>query len=168
MNKFRKSVLIGITVMGLGGAAFTVQAQKSGEQVQGENRTAMGGHARHGDGKFKERMARHQTELHDKLKLNATQEAAWKTFVGSAAPMTKRTRTDREAFAKLSAPERMEHMLGKMKEREAFMATRLAALKTFYATLTPEQQKVFNESTLRHHGRKGHGGHHRGGHHHGH
>ncbi|MNY77032.1 hypothetical protein D3C86_2168090 [compost metagenome] len=41
--------------------------------------------------------------------------------------------------------------------------TRLAALKTFYAQLTPEQQKTFDEATKRRHGR-GHGGGHGRGH----
>jgi protein CpxP len=53
-------------------------------------------------------------------------------------------------------------MLAQMKEREAHMATRLASVRKFYATLTPEQQKVFNESFGG--GRRRHG---RGEHHHG-
>jgi protein CpxP len=162
MNKFRKSVLIGVTVIGLGSAAFTAQAQTAGDNRPGETRTAVGGHERHGDGKFSDRMARGQAELHDKLKLNATQEAAWKTFIADAAPKPMGKRPDRAEFAKLSAPERMERMLGMMKEREAHMATRLASLKTFYATLTPEQQKVFNESFGAGRGRHGRGEHHHG------
>lgn len=162
MNKFRKSVLIGVTVMGLGSAAFTAQAQRAGDNRPGETRSATGGHERHGDGKFSERMARRQAELHDKLKLNATQEAAWKTFIADVAQRPMGTRPDRAEFAKLSAPERMERMLAQMKVREAHMATRLASVRKFYATLTPEQQKVFNESFGGGRGRHGRGGHHHG------
>jgi protein CpxP len=65
-------------------------------------------------------------------------------------------RPDRAEWEKLSAPERMEKQLALMKEREARMADRLAATKAFYAQLTPEQQKIFNENfmTGRRHGKR--------------
>lgn len=65
---------------------------------------------------------------------------------------------DRAAMDKLSAPERMGTHLQMMKDNEARMSTQLAALKTFYATLTPEQQLVFNKQTMHgnwHHGHHG-------------
>jgi hypothetical protein len=59
----------------------------------------------------------------------------------------------------MSAPERMERMMTMMKEREGHMATHLAAMKTFYATLSPLQQQIFNDNVgrgMRSH-RHGHG-----------
>ena len=53
-------------------------------------------------------------------------------------------RPDRAEMEKMAAPERMEKMLGMMKDREARMSSHLAALKTFYAILTPEQKKTFD------------------------
>jgi len=35
-------------------------------------------------------------------------------------------------------------MLEMSKQHQAYMAERLEAMKTFYAVLTPEQQKVFD------------------------
>lgn len=97
-----------------------------------------------------EKMREHyQTALHDKLKLNASQEKAWKTFVAEGKALRSRAHPDPLAYAGLNAPQRMEKMLGKMHEREARMDKMLAALKTFYATLTPQQQKIFDDSLPR-------------------
>lgn len=48
----------------------------------------------------------------------------------------------------MTAPQRMQTMLDRMKEREGKMANQLAALKTFYNKLTPEQQKTFDNESL--------------------
>ena len=48
-------------------------------------------------------------------------------------------------------------MLGMMKEHEARMAARLAAVKEFYAVLTPEQQAIFNDESRDMHHRHRHG-----------
>ncbi|MBS1170930.1 MAG: hypothetical protein H6R01_1848 [Burkholderiaceae bacterium] len=96
-------------------------------------------------------MAKRHAALHDKLKLNAEQETAWKAFVAGATPPAVPMRMQRDEMMKLSAPERAEKMLAFMKERQAHMETRLAALKKFYAVLTPEQQKVFDAEIGAHH-----------------
>lgn len=97
-------------------------------------------------GRYAERMERYRAELHDKLKLTPQQENAWRTFTertkAAAAPWP---RDERAELASLTAPERMERMLARMKEFEGRMAERLAAVKEFYAVLTPEQRKVFDE-----------------------
>lgn len=160
MIKFGKNLLIGVAVLGLGSAAFVTNAQTGAAEQSGHHHRAAGGHKWHGDKKtpeqIKERIAKRQTELHDKLKLNANQESAWKTYVASMAPAASGKRPDRAEWEKLSVPERMEKQLARMNEREARMTSRLAAIKTFYATLTPEQQKIFNENfhKRRYHGKK--------------
>ena len=94
-------------------------------------------------------------------KLTGTQEAAWKTYIAAATPPAPPARPDRAQWEKLSAPERMEKMMTMMKEREGHMATHLAAMKTFYATLSPLQQQIFNDNVGG--GMRGHGhGHGRG------
>ncbi|CAN5866266.1 hypothetical protein BH11PSE12_BH11PSE12_06490 [soil metagenome] len=98
--------------------------------------------------------AKHLTELHAKLKLTAAQEPAWKSFTDATAVSTMPTPPDRQAMEKLTTPERMEKMLERSKEHQSTMQNHLAALKTFYAALTPEQQKMFDESH-RGMGRKG-------------
>lgn len=107
--------------------------------------------------KFAERIAQHQQKLHDKLKITPAQEAAWKTFTAKTTPTAPMNRPSRDEIAKLSAPEHMERMLGMMKEGEARLNARLAAVKEFYAVLTPEQQTIFNEQFKHMHRHRHHG-----------
>jgi protein CpxP len=151
MNKFRKSLLIGATALSVGSSAFIANAQTApAEQNHGDRAT--GEHHRHGGAKspeqMKEKMARRQAELRDKLNLNASQQSAWNLFAAAITPSGDWKRPDRAEWKNLSAPERLEKQLAMLKEREARMTSVLAATKTFYATLTPEQQKIFNENFM--------------------
>jgi protein CpxP len=151
MNKFRKSLLIGATILSLGSSAFIANAQTApAEQSPGDRAT--GGHHRHGGAKspeqMKEKMAKRQAELRDKLNLNASQQSAWNLFTAAIMPSGDWKRPDRAEWQNLSAPERLEKQLAMLKEREARMTSVLAATKTFYATLTPEQQKIFNDNFM--------------------
>lgn len=140
--------------------ATAVHAAPAAPEQGNPDRGAMQGmhHGRDG-GDFKERVARRQAALHDKLKLAGSQEAAWNTYISAATPPARPARPDRAQWEKMSAPERMERMMTMMKEREGHMATHLAAMKTFYATLSPLQQQIFNDNVgrgMRSH-RHGHG-----------
>lgn len=99
--------------------------------------------------KMQDRMAKHRAEIHDKLKLSAAQEPAWKTFVEATTPGIRPAAPDRKEMEKLNTPERMEKMLERFKEHQSKMEQHLAALKTFYAVLTPEQQRIFDDSHRR-------------------
>jgi hypothetical protein len=71
---------------------------------------------------------------------------------------------DRAEFAKLTTPERLERMQTRQAERSAMFAKRAEATKSFYAALSPEQQKTFDAESMRHgprgkHGHRGHPGH---------
>jgi protein CpxP len=118
-----------------------------------------------GPGMGKEHMdqmyERRTTELHKRLKLNAEQEKAWKTFVAKEDALRPKDRLDRKELAKLDAPQRMEKVLDHMHEREKRMTGMLASLKDFYAVLTPQQQKTFDEfmpGSGAHHMRRSGGG----------
>lgn len=174
MNTFRKSLLIGLTVIGMGAASVGVQAQEAAAQVTAQ---AAAQHSRptpeQRAGKMAERMARHQAKLHDKLKITAAQEPAWNAFLaaGKAQQGQQGQRPQRGEFARLSAPERLEKWIAMSKQRIGMQESRLASLKTFYAVLTPEQQKTFNDSVPGghrgghgHRGWGGHGGDHGGQH----
>lgn len=152
MNTFGKSLLIGLTVLGMGTATLAAHAEDA-RQEHGRM------HEGHG-AQFAEHMAKRQALLHDKLKLSAAQEPAWAAFTAAAAPKAHGARPERAAMAKMTAPERMEKWIAMSKERIAAQESRLAALKTFYAVLTPEQQKVFDDSVPggAHGGRHGHRG----------
>ena len=104
---------------------------------------------------------RRQARLKELLKLTPDQAGSWTTFAAAikvpADLMAKRP--DFSELAKLSTPERIDKMQAlhaqHASEMNAVMEKRGAATKAFYATLTPEQQKVFDTSTLPHRGPDG-------------
>ncbi|MES2072460.1 MAG: Spy/CpxP family protein refolding chaperone [Pseudomonadota bacterium] len=147
MKSLKNKFFIGLTALTMAAGAYAQSSSAPAASAPATARHGQGGmdHAQSVE-KMQERMARHQAQLHDKLKLTAAQEPAWKTFVASMTPSSMPAREDRKALAKLSTPELMEKHLQMMKEHQARMEARLADLKTFYAVLTPEQQKVFDEA----------------------
>lgn len=128
-----------LLVSGLAALAVPALAQPGGGC--GPMEGGWGGFREHRD----ERMQQHQKALHDALKLSPEQEGAWKKFSESMQPPAKAERGKPEEGAKLTMPERAEKMLELAKQRQERMGEHLAALKTFYATLTPEQKKTFDE-----------------------
>jgi Spy/CpxP family protein refolding chaperone len=161
MNTLRKNVLIALTVLGMGSTALAVQAQTAAP----EGRYTHAATQEQRMAKWGEHFAKRQARLHDALKLNASQEQAWSAYQAAVKPQPGALgmHGDRAEWAALSAPARMEKMIAMQLQRTAMMESHLAALKTFYAVLTPAQQKVFDENT-RGGGRDGHPGHRRGGH----
>ena len=97
--------------------------------------------------------------LKSDLKLNASQEASWTEWVGKIKGDYKgweEQRKNVESCASLPALDRMEKMLAFSKEHIARQEVRLAATKTFYATLSPEQRQTFDkEFKFEHHERFG-------------
>jgi hypothetical protein len=113
--------------------------------------------------RMKEHFQRAAAQLHDKLKLNASQEAAWNTYLQAMTPPPRGPRPDRGQWENMTAVQRMEKHLAMMQEHEAQMSKRLDATKTFYGQLNPDQQKTFDTETARimksmhgMHGGKGH------------
>ncbi|MGS5089782.1 Spy/CpxP family protein refolding chaperone [Hydrogenophaga sp. A37] len=105
--------------------------------------------------KMQKRHAEHQAQLKTTLKITAAQEPAWNAYVAGTAPTPRMGKTQREDWAKLTTPQRLDKMQVHKAERDAQMSKRIDTVKTFYATLTPEQQKVFDT--------QGHSGFHRAG-----
>jgi periplasmic protein CpxP/Spy len=91
---------------------------------------------------FKKRM----DELHGKLKLSKAQEGAWGAFLDQSKPPAPPPRPDREQFAALKTPERLDKMLEMQRAHLDRQAERAAAVKRFYSQLNPSQQKVFDDS----------------------
>ena len=92
-----------------------------------------------------ERMAQHHKTLHDALKLTPDQDLAWKKLMDSEHPMAKPEPRNSEEWAKLTTPERADKMVERMREQQSRMFEHVAALKEFYAVLTPEQKKTFDD-----------------------
>lgn len=139
MKKLIQALALAGVMVAASGAAF---AQMDGGM--------MGHGGKHGDpAKMEQMHAKHLAAIKAKLKITASQEAAWNTFAASmkpAADMGKRP--DRAEMEKLSTPERLDKMRAMHKERmatmDAAMDKRTEATKAFYAVLTPEQQKTFD------------------------
>lgn len=117
--------------------------------------------------RMQERMAKRMAALKQKLQITAAQEGAWNTFVSALKP-TSMQRPDRRQmraeFEKMTTPERIDRMRAMRSARMAEMDKRADATKTFYAALTAEQKKTFDEVSARMFKRGGHRGHHGGGH----
>lgn len=97
-----------------------------------------------------QRHSAHLADLKSKLKLEASQEAAWKTFAEAMQPPALPAgRLDRAALEKMSTPERIDQMQAWHTQREADMKKRGDATKAFYAALSTEQKKTFDAETAR-------------------
>lgn len=141
-------------------AAAPVAAEQAlkGPQAKGDSQ---GKHRADRMAKMQKRMAERQAKLKAELKLAPEQEAAWSAFVARTAPelrMGGKDRAQREDWSKMTTPERLDKMQARHAERGEKMAERIDATKSFYATLTPEQQKTFDTQSMR-----ATGGKHRGG-----
>lgn len=93
------------------------------------------------------RMAKQHSErlkrLHDTLKLQPEQEAHWQKF--QAALEVPADRGGRPVTQATDTPSRMEQMKEQHQQSGKVLDAHLEAVKTFYATLTPEQKKIFDE-----------------------
>lgn len=101
----------------------------------------MGSHQEH----HAKMMEQHHKQLHDALKLTPEQEPGWTKLMESEQPRPGLSGGKPDDWAKLNAPERAEKMLELSKARQVQMAEHVTALKAFYATLAPEQQKAFED-----------------------
>ncbi|WP_343650301.1 Spy/CpxP family protein refolding chaperone [Herbaspirillum sp.] len=160
MLTFKNRILAGIAAVSISAVTLSAFAQMPPGGPQG--------HAPSPEqiAKFEQMRAKHQAQLHDKLKITAAQEAGWKLFLDKTkpGPFDRAARPNKEEWAKLSTPERLDKQLDMMRKRESFAEQRIAATKEFYATLSPEQQKTFDAEFAKmqhhrweqmHHGQRG-------------
>ena len=99
--------------------------------------------------RMQEHMGQRAADIKAKLKLSAEQEGAWAAYIAAMKPPANIQRPDRAEIDKLTTPERLDKMRELRKQRDAEMDKREAATRTFYATLTPEQKKIFDANTGR-------------------
>lgn len=146
-------------------AAFAAAAQAPVTPVAtpSAGTVAERGHYRPHDGKFFERMQERRTkqltELKAKLRLDPAQEGAWSAFTAATQPPARPAdrATARAEFEKMTTPQRLDRMQARQAERTARFAARADATRSFYATLSPEQQKTFDAESLPLGPRGGHG-----------
>jgi protein CpxP len=104
------------------------------------------------DAKREEMRGKHQQKFLDDMKvflqLQPAQEAAWQSFSASMkTPHQRPARPSKVEIEKMTTPERIDKMMAIKQEKDAEMAKRMNAIRGFYATLTPAQQKVFDTQT---------------------
>lgn len=156
-NAFMKSVFKPWLLAGLlATAGFSVLAK-----APAAGDCAMHGGMSHGymgqwDGsRMQAHMDKRNAALKAQLKLTPAQEGAWTSYTAALKPPADMMgqRTDYAELAKLPTPERIDKMKALRTERmnamNAVMDKHAEATKAFYATLTPEQQKVFDANTMR-------------------
>ena len=110
-----------------------------------------------------ENRAKRLQELKVFLQLQDNQEADWSTFSAALqSPMARPPLMNPAEMEKLTTPERIDKMMAMKAAREAQINSRMNATKTFYASLNPQQQKVFDTHASRAMKRHGMGPGHRG------
>lgn len=141
-----------------GGLALPAQARDGG----GDCMMRQGPRSEQMQQRMTQRMEQRQTALKADLKLTPEQEPAWQSFVQAMKPPTPPMRPNPAELEAMTTPQRLEHMKTRRAEREAHLNQRMQAIQTFYAALTPAQQKVFDaQKPMRSHGH-GHGHRHGG------
>jgi periplasmic protein CpxP/Spy len=90
-------------------------------------------------------------DIHDTLRLRPDQERAWQSFYQANQPDPQDETRHRNAFERMSslrAPQRFDLSVQMMRSDLEALERRANALKSFYATLSPEQQAIFDRETL--------------------
>jgi protein CpxP len=115
--------------------------------------------------RMQQKMAERQAAFKAELKLTPEQEPAWNAFIARTQPQARPAREgSREDWSRLTTPQRLDKMQALKVERDAAMAKRVDAIKSFYASLNADQQKVFDSKHMSGFQRagmhRGHGKHH--------
>jgi hypothetical protein len=91
------------------------------------------------------------SSLHDALHLTAAQEDGWRSYRAAITPDSStdaRRRSAAMMMGTLTTPRRIDLINAEMEEDFAAMRHQGQAVKAFYATLTPGQQRTFDRQTL--------------------
>ena len=114
MNTVRKSIVVALATLGLGGAAVAASDSGTAPAAGGCHWGAFGSHGANSA----ERMAKRQAALHDKLGLSTMQEAAWKTYTDKLQSLVPTAPAAAPAVA-TTAPERADRMVARCKPRNS-------------------------------------------------
>lgn len=99
-------------------------------------------------GRHFESMEKKLQEMHSSLKLDAGQEKAWSDWMAKIKENRmdwQEKRKQFESWENLPAIERMEKHLAFARQRLSREEEKLAATKTFYAVLSPDQKQIFDK-----------------------
>jgi hypothetical protein len=88
--------------------------------------------------------------LHDGLHLSAAQEDGWRAYVAAIAPdpaADARHRETSRMMPSLPTPRRVDLINAEVDAEAAMVHRQGNAVKAFYASLTPDQQRTFDRQT---------------------
>lgn len=149
-GSFAKRALMVGMLAGSGFLAASTYAMSDGDSAPKGGCEARHGHQGHS--RWEEHRTKHLSVLKEELKLAPGQEAAWNTFAGASQPAARAVGVDRQAqrdeFAKLNTPQRLDKILAMSDLRHARVLERVQATKAFYAQLSPEQRSVFDAEAM--------------------
>jgi len=141
--KTTKAVIATVLATVFAGATVTAIAQNTGAQGEPRNaQTAQRGGA--ADPARQAEMQKRMDRLKTLLQITPAQEAAWKAYTARVEPTPPKAPAANEDWSKLTTPQRLEKMQALHDARHAEMNKRIEATKSFYAQLTPAQQKSFD------------------------
>lgn len=99
--------------------------------------------------------------LHDALHLTSAQEEGWRGYVAAISPDPAADARHREAarmLPSLPTPRRVDLINAQVDADAAMVHRQGTAVKAFYASLTPEQQRTFDRQTAQQGGGQPQGG----------
>lgn len=151
-----------VALAAVASVAFAVQAQDQAPPAPGaghspEQRAAW----------MHDRQEAHAKALHAILNLRPDQEAAFQAFQAAMTPPPHEHHDpmDHASADAMTTPQRLDKIADRMTKRETQFRLRADAIKSFYAALSPDQQRAFDALPMMHggghgmgHGRMGHGG----------
>jgi hypothetical protein len=91
------------------------------------------------------------SSLHDALYLTNAQESGWRAYVAAIRPDAGAEARHREAgrlMVTLTTPRRVDLINAELEEDAAAVRHQGEAVKAFYASLTPDQQRTFDRQTV--------------------
>lgn len=151
-----KALIATVLATAFAGVAATAVAQNAGvpadlrAQHMAQRASGPMDPAQHAE--MQKRMQERMAERHDQrmerlktlLQITPAQEAAFKAYVARTEPTPPKAPAATEDWSQLTTPQRLDKMQALHNERQAEMAKRIDATKSFYAQLTPAQQKSFD------------------------
>jgi protein CpxP len=149
MTPRRPSSLALVTALALAGLAAASAA--AAQPPNSSNPYDQGAYDQRDDGPAAQSGGPDLAGLHDALRLTPDQEAAWRTFAAASAPSPEQEARERAAqsmMATLRSPQRVDLSISAAEADLQTLRERGAALKAFYAVLTPGQQTTFDRRTL--------------------
>ena len=152
------AILAGVSLLALTGVTASIAQPAGGPRPPGDEQMAgMRGDGPRGPGgpaggNRAERMAERQEMMANRLRavlqLRQDQEPALQALLAAMKPPERPDRSDRAQEAQrpdlMTTPQRLDFQAARMAERQQAFATRAAAIRKFYATLTAPQQKAFD------------------------